>query len=854
MKKPELLAPAGGWDALVAAVENGADAVYLGGQMFNARRSAANFDDGELARAVEYAHLRGVKIYVTVNILIAGSEMDEALEFLFRLQNMGADAAIIQDAGLADLARKAIPELPLHASTQMTAHNTPGVLQLLESGFSRVVLARELSLEEIRSIKKSTGAELEAFIHGALCISYSGQCLLSSMIGGRSGNRGRCAQPCRMQYALLDRSGRPAADPAVTGEYLLSPRDLNISAHIPELIGAGINSFKIEGRMKRPEYVATVVRIYRNLIDRAVSGGQYYVDHVEEEDLAQIFNRDFTSGYFFGSQGRDMMSYKRPNNRGVRLGRVRGVDRKSGLVEVVLEKPLRTGDGLEVWVTEGGRVGFEVGEIFVGGARVESAAAGQVARLSVPGRVKPGDRVFKTHDADLMERARDSFTSPRGARRKVSLHFKVQAGVGMPLILTVTDPGGRTAKAATGSAGQTASKRPLDGDFLYDQLSRLGNTPFELSALSSDLRGPVIYPVSDINRVRREALAVLEDMILKDRRRPPVDRELFLSRLDRAVIRRADHGRGPFNRAAGKAAAGRGSAPALAVSVGDIQSLRSAVESGADIIYFGPDVFRPKPPVSREDLAEAAVICGNNKALLVLSTPRIVKDEEIDGLVEAFRGVPAGGVLAGNLGLLPVLARRLPGLSMISDFGLNAFNRFTVEYLLGLGAVRVTLSPELTMGQVKDLAAAYPVEVLVQGALELMVSEHCLPGAVLGHRSADSPCRRVCRSGGYLLRDRTGAVFPVETDRQCRMHIFNSRDLCLIEDIPELARAGVACVRVEARREQPQYVAETVEIYRRALDGLSGGRKAGPDPEQAREKLLALSPAGLTKGHYYRGV
>ncbi|MHB8155948.1 MAG: peptidase U32 family protein, partial [Desulfocucumaceae bacterium] len=277
MKRPELLAPAGGWEALTAAVENGADAVYLGGHMFSARQSADNFNDDELSRAVDYAHLRGVKLYVTVNTLIADSQMEEALEFLYRLQVLGADAAIIQDMGLASLARKAIPELSLHASTQMTAHNSPGVRELTGAGFSRVVLAREMSLEEIKLIKKTTGADLEVFIHGALCISYSGQCLLSSMIGGRSGNRGRCAQPCRMQYSLLDKNGSSAADTSQTGEYLLSPRDLNMSGHIPDLIRAGVGSFKIEGRMKRPEYVATVVRVYRNLIDRALSGEPYLV-------------------------------------------------------------------------------------------------------------------------------------------------------------------------------------------------------------------------------------------------------------------------------------------------------------------------------------------------------------------------------------------------------------------------------------------------------------------------------------------------------------------------------------------------------------------------------------------------
>ncbi len=842
MNKPELLAPAGGWDALAAAVENGADAVYLGGRMFNARQSAANFDEGELYRAVEYAHLRGVKIYVTVNVLISGGEMEEALEFLFRLQNLGADAAILQDAGLAMLARRALPELPLHASTQMTAHSTPGVKKLLEAGFSRVVLAREMSLDEIAAVKRSTGAELEVFIHGALCIAYSGQCLLSSLIGGRSGNRGRCAQPCRMQFTLLDRTGGPVSGGAGTGGHLLSTRDLNISAHIPGIVAAGVNSFKIEGRMKRPEYVATVVRIYRSLIDRAVSGQPYGLEKSEVEDLAQIFNRDFTSGYFLGRQGREMMSYKRPNNRGVRLGRVRR-DGETGLAEVILEMPLKTGDGLEVWVTEGGRLGFTVNKMFVRGTEVAAAAAGEAVALPIPGRTRPGDRVFKTCDAGLMERAWESFAFPRGSRRKIPLCFSVRAAAGSPLVLSVTDPEGRIVSAATESSGRPAVKRPLEADFLAEQLGRLGATPYSMSSLDCEIPGPVIYPVSEINAVRRRVLEELEKKILKDRRGPAVGHKTFRSRLGRALE----------SGSAGRAA-DHGAIPLLAVSVGDLQSLEEAVKAGAGVVYFGPDVMGPKPPVGREDMIRAAGLCEAGGAALVLSTPRITKDGEMEDLIESLRGVPARGVLVGNLGLMPVLARELPALALVTDFGLNAFNRHTVEYLMSEGALRVTLSPELTMVQVRELAAVHPVEVMVHGAMEMMVSEHCLIGAVQGEGAVAGSCRHLCRRGGYLLKDRIGALFPVEADRQCRMHIFNSRHLCMIEDVPVLAGAGVACVRVEARREAPHYVARVVGLYRKALDGAAGRGKARPGPEEAWKAMEKLSPQGLTKGHYYRGV
>lgn len=840
MDKPELLAPAGGWDALVAAVENGADAVYLGGKMFNARQSAANFDDAELSRALEYSHLRGVKVYVTVNTLIADNEVEAALDFLFRLQVMGVDAVIIQDAGLAVMARKVVTELPLHASTQMTAHNAPGVMELINAGFSRVVLAREMSLEEIKIIKVHTGADLEVFIHGALCISYSGQCLLSSMIGGRSGNRGRCAQPCRMRYDLLDQSGRAvAADNP--GDYLLSPRDLNMSVHIPELINAGIKSFKLEGRMKRPEYVATVVRVYRDLLDRAFFDQQYFVDQRDKDDLAQIFNREFTTGYFFGAQGRGMMSYKRPNNRGLHLGRVRNFNRETGLVQVALERPLRIGDGVEVWVTEGGRVGFRVGEIFLAGTKVDFASAGEMVSLSIPGRVKPGDRVFKTHDADLMTKASESYISSR-TRRKVPLLFRVKAGPGVPLVLTAIDPDGRVVESSTSAVGQPAINRPLNEDFLVVQLSRLGNTPFSMAELSSEIEGQVIYPVKEINEARRAVLTGLEKMILNDRRKPALEHNVFLSRKSRAQLN------GTIARTAREYAV-----PELAVSVGDMGSLRSAVEAGADVIYFGMDLFLSKPPVGKDILREASQFCRKNGTELVLTTPRIVKDNEIESLIEVYANIPSSGVLVGNLGVMSVFAHRLAAFSLVADFGLNVFNRYTVEYLLSHGAVTITLSPELTMSQVKSLAKSYPVEVFIQGALEVMISEHCLPGAVLGGRTVDSPCQGGCRGVSFRLQDRTGAEFPIETDCNCRIHIFNSRDLCMVEDIPELASSGVSRLRIEARRESPQYVAGTVAMYRQVLDGISGRGKIY-NLEEARGKLLAFNPAGVTKGHYYRGV
>ena len=380
-EKPELLAPAGGMEALVAAVENGADAVYLGARAFSARGYASNFSDKELEEAIDYAHLRGVKVYVTVNTLLKEGEVENALKLLSCLREMGADAVIVQDLGLISLAGKYLPDLPLHASTQMTLHNSEGVEFVKKLGIERVVLSRESSLEEIKRIKEKTGTEIEVFIHGALCISYSGQCLLSSLIGGRSGNRGYCAQPCRKKYRLYCEGKQIKT----SGNYLLSPKDLNTTSGLGALIEAGIESFKIEGRMKRPEYVAGVVRIYRRLIDRYIENPSgYSVSEEEQETLTQLFNRGFTQGYFFENPRWELMSRENPHNRGIPAGTVVGYDRLSNRIRVKLSRSLRLGDGIMVEnaETRPEDKGKIISSMYTGKGPVYSAGKGDISRNS----------------------------------------------------------------------------------------------------------------------------------------------------------------------------------------------------------------------------------------------------------------------------------------------------------------------------------------------------------------------------------------------------------------------------------------------------------------------------------------
>lgn len=834
--KPELLAPAGSWDSLVAAVENGADAVYLGGKSFNARHSAGNFDDREIVRAVEYAHVRGARVYITVNILLDERELPKALEFLHFLQCSGADGVIVQDLGLLRLAGKAIPELPLHASTQMTVHNLSAALALKEAGVSRIVLARELSLEAVAEIVRESGVEIEVFIHGALCVCYSGQCLMSSLIGGRSGNRGRCAQPCRLPYVMVDRYGRALADPGSAGKYLLSPRDLNMSKNLPDLVRSGITSCKIEGRMKRPEYVATVVRVYRSLLDRAAAGGDFTVTPDEARELVQIFNRDFTTGYFYGRPGPDLMSYKRPNNRGLFLGRVKGFNKTLRLAEISLEEPLRAGDGIEVWVTEGGRKAGEVNRMFIGGRPVDRAPAGAVVQLDIPGRVFPGDRVFKTHDAALVEKARASFASPR-EQKKIPLVFRVCARLGEPLKIEVVDSSGNTGQALSTNPAQEALNRPLTYEYLWKQLSRLGNTPFAMSELQLDLAGDLMVPVSDINETRRIALSRLEKKRAGVFGHKPVAEEVFRRRLAAAAA-------GPV------AAAGVKKRPQLSVTVTDLASLKAAVEAGAGLVYFGGEQFHSQGVLTTDHILKGSEICAAAGVSFVLSSSRILQDKDIDKFCRLLEKVSKhlDGVQAGNLGLIRQV-RDVTDRPVYADFSLNIFNHESAILLKEAGVSQVTLSPELTLEQIRGIVPALPVpaEVIVHGALPLMVSEYCAAGSLLGGEKPGR-CAGPCRNAQCGLKDRKGVVFPVEQDQYCRMHIFNSKDLCLIEDVGMIAGTGIAALRIEARRGGYSYVRDAVRAYRTVLD------TPGQNISELKEILAGHSPQGFTKGHYYRGV
>ncbi|MBA1342396.1 MAG: hypothetical protein C5S52_02230 [ANME-2 cluster archaeon] len=857
--RPELLAPAGNNESLIAAVENGCDAVYLGATTLSARASAANFAPDELASAIDYAHLRGVKAYVAVNTLIKDSETADAAALLRHLDESGADAAIVQDIGLLSMVQSLAPDLPIHASTQMTVHNSEGAGFLQDMGVTRVVLAREMTLDEIKQVKQNTDLEIEIFVHGALCISYSGQCLMSSMIGGRSGNRGVCAQPCRKRYRLQTGGRRVETD----GEYLLSPRDLNTSRILPELIEAGIDSFKIEGRLKRPEYVACVTRIYRGLIDRYVKDPSgYFVTDDESRSLAQVFNRGFTAGYFTGNPRGELMSRRRPYNRGIPVGTVIGCDRTRLCIR--LSGTLRTGDGIGVTGAAGvgaegdgggegagaddGGSGTIVRQMYAGGRQVDHAGSGTVVDIpltSPDAQVRAGSTVYKTLDKPLMDSLRSSFTSPAPLRR-IPVTITAEAAVGSPLGLRIEDNDNNAAHVHSEYVIERAVSRPTTREEIVRQLAKLGNTVFEASESDIDLRteggGDIFIPVSQLNRVRSDAVSRLTDARIAGWRRGARTRHRHDRSADAAGIIQTTEPRAQVADTSKRSS----SAVSLAVSVSSMDGVRSAVAGGADVIYLGGERYRGGCVEAEAfDLETVIRYVHQSGRRIYLNTPGIASDSQMRGVADAMsKAMRFGvdGVLVSNHGVFR-LAEEI-GLDRIVDSPLNVFNRMSLRFWAEHGAGRVTLSPELTLAEIRKIAKYGAVECIVHGRITLMESEHCVVGGILG--GVDS-CTAPCEDGGFELVDEKGYAFPLMMDMDCRMHLLNSSELCMLEHIPAIVRAGVSSIRIEARVVESDRAGEITRLYRDALDGCS-----------ARDGKIQSTCKGITgkytTGHYRRGV
>lgn len=857
-RPPELLAPAGDFTAFKAAVENGADAVYLGGQSFSARANAANFDLPELKQAIRYAHDREVKVYVAVNVLTADQEFPELAEYLYALQEIEADAVILQDVGAADFLRIVLPEVETHASTQMTIQTSWGTRHLEQLGFCRVILARETSAQEMEIIANQTALDLEVFVHGALCVSYSGQCLMSSFIGGRSGNRGRCAQPCRLPYQLVNEKKEDILEQKRLGGHLLSPRDLNLAEELAELQQIGVRALKVEGRMKRPEYVATVIRIYRQALDRLENQREAgpLLKAEERQELLQIFNRDFTSGYFRENLGAELMSYSRPNNRGTRLGRVTGLE--AGWLSLKLEAALHPGDGIEVW-TSRGREGVTVGKIWRKRLEIEEGLPGESVEIAFPGLAQSGDRVFKTNDAFLMEKACLSYQEGREQRRR-PLDMRLAGRSGEKLRLEVRE-GERKVTVYSANVLQKALTKPLTEDFAAQQLGRLGTTPFRLVKLELKIDEPVMLPVSDLNEMRRLAVAEL----LQSAARPKVERDKFEQRVKQWRKRQAEE-RAGLIRETGSVR------PLVSVAVSNVETLQAALQAGAKRVLIGGEHWRTRRGFSFREIRESLESCQKLGVDCVWRLPCILNQAQSAALYadlqKAADWLEKPKLMLANLGELEIMRAVDPNWPFEIDNTLNVFNEAALAYFLRLGAKGVTLSPELHGGQLALLAKWPRTELLVFGDMEMMVSEYCLVGSTLGGKKGQR-CAGSCGKGPYFLRDRMGYDFPLETDQECRMHLFNVKVLNLYAELPQIRRWGFSAVRLQMTRQTPEQVRQVVSLFRVAWEEQENQEKQREDnvdkmdkidkindgpAEKEMRKLASLFPAGFTKGHFFRGV
>ena len=830
---PELLAPAGTLDAVRAAVANGADAVYLGASMYNARDEGAQLSLDELAQACAVAHARGARVYLTFNVLIKPEELGEALAYLGECIDRGIDAAIVQDLGVVRLIQQVYPQLEVHGSTQMTVHDAAGARVMQRLGVERVVLARENTIEDIRAIREAVPElGLETFVHGALCVSYSGQCFMSGMISERSANRGSCAQSCRKDYTLTDASTGATLDSG----YLISAKDLAAYDHLEQLAELGIGCLKIEGRKKKPEYVATVTKAYRGWLDALARGEHGLAPSIEEvEPLVQIFSRGNTGGMYGGREGRDYITRTQPDNRGLPLGKVVGHEGSDLIIETT--HVVSVGDGLGFESPEptsstsmGGTV---LGVRNVGTRNGTHRQVVSVRLSNVRSRVPDGYRVVRTSDATLLRQAQESFANVAVPERVGAMRIDVRVfgHSGGPL-KTIWSSGEMEVTVRGEVPLGVASKRALDVPQLREQLGRLGGTPFKLGTLDvAGLTDGLFLPVSELNRIRQDAVAQLDVQLGWARQSDLAVRE---ARIAEVVDTVASSVSSPVLDASF----------ALRAIVCDLAAAREAAAGGATEIVLDPFLRHPTPPLARvtalrEELAAAGIA-------LRLRTPTIVRPEERKRLDKWLAlDLP---LLTGHLGLLAEFGEA--GRDVIADYATNVFNQHTAQLLFELGASRLVASIELTieeLGQLTDPWRGRNFDVLVYGRTEGMTIEHCVLSAAFDREP--TTCRDLCvqKHTNVALTDPAGYTFAVATDSACRNRLLHSRPLDGSEYLPDLWAQGVRGYQM-IFNVPGDPVQLLVRSYRTMLDALAGNVL----PELTATRRLL--DGAFTRGHFARAV
>nr|WP_297394738.1 U32 family peptidase [uncultured Peptostreptococcus sp.] len=805
-KNLELLAPVGSMEALRAAVQNGANAVYLGGKVFSARASANNFDYDELKEAVEYCHIRDCRVFVTVNTLIKQSEIDDFMDYIGYLYYISVDALILQDIGMAYRIRQALPDFELHASTQMAAHSLEDVRYLESVGFKRVVLARELNVDEIRKITDQCQADIEIFVHGALCVSYSGQCYMSSVLGTRSGNRGRCAQPCRQKYRLYNSDQDAYED--TDGDYLLSPRDLNTIEEIGKIIDSNVLSLKIEGRMKRPEYVATVVSSYRDAILNYIENGKSGISDQNLEDLYVIFNRKFTRGYLLGQVGGDIMNSSKPNNRGLYIGKVESYNRKSKRLKLKLEASLKKGDGLNIG-------GGTIGRILLGKEIRTIGHPGQTVEIDYIGDIRPGTHVFKTSDGQLLDRMKKTY-EPGQEYVKRPLYMELDLKIGELPSLKIWDDRGNVAALKGDVQVEEAIKVPMSRDKAIKQLSKLGNTPYYLEDISCSIDDKASLPISGLNTLRRMAIEEISKTRVMIEGRNYASVKFDEDRLVSPCLAVQDEEYASETKAGGYTIIDRGHRfniscanldqlsasldyPVADIYYRDIVTLSQAIDmargAGKDIYYYMPRIVRT----------------GENRIYRSLSS---IDQEKIDYL-KGFR--------VSNYGQIGWVKDNYPDKKLLVAPWLNVVNDLSLDYYRSIGASRVCMSQEVSLNQLRAMeklfGQAYETEYVVYGNNEMMISEYC-PMGVLTKDCKKNKRDALCNKSIYYLESSQGKRYRLAQSPECRTTIYSDELVNLIDDLDSLSDLGIDNFDIVFNFERADEVGHVLKAYTSGQAGI----------------------------------
>ena len=782
-KKIELLSPVGDFECLKAAVQNGADAVYFGANLFSARASAKNFDIDELKLAIEYAKLRGVKTNLTLNILIKNNEFEDAFNLAKKAYEFGIDSIIVQDLGLAKILIKAFPDLAIHASTQASVYNLEGALELQKLGFKRIVLARELSYKEIEYITKNVDVEIECFIHGALCISYSGQCLASSMIGGRSGNRGKCAQCCRLPYELLENNN------TIDKGYLLSPRDLCGLEFLPSLINSGVSCLKIEGRMKNPEYVATVTRIYRKYIDLAYSNEEYVISDEDKKDLMQVFNRGkFSNGHLEEKTNNNLIFKEKPNNMGLFLGTVSNFNSQKGYITLKLNESLSIGDTVSLEKENGT---YTVSELMIKNKNMKNVESNKIVTIGrMKGNIKIGDKICKMSSKSLSEKALASFQNDV-QNKKIGLECNVSIKKNCPISINVTSSCKNdiykdlNISVSLNVYPIDAINKPLDKEKVVAQINKTTSTPYNFSRINVDLGENLFLPsFSSLNELRRKALEEVEKFAISNIHRKS---DFTLNMLDEN-IKKFQGSKQIF----------------VLLNILNLDFNYDDLKN-IDNLYIPLKFFKEK---NYEKLIELLT----HKFNTYIYIPTVLKTDYIETfstiIAQSVEKYDIKGFVVSNISNLELLKEYLnTDLKFIANYTFNIYNTYTELELEKLGINKFTISPELDKDSILSLCNNNS-ELIVYGNIPIMNMSYCLLG---NSNKCYEKCSRKCLSKKvYELKDRLGMKFKIIPDNsQTVTTIYNSKTTSIKHD-----NFLVSSVRIDILDESIEEINNIISIVK----------------------------------------